>query len=66
MMDDILAFGSTTQENDRRLHAVLERLKEAKITHNPGKCVLHAHPSSSFARQLEKEGFVQIMTRFTS
>jgi hypothetical protein len=38
MMDDILVFGRNKQEHDRRLHAVLQRLEEAKITLNREKC----------------------------
>ena len=37
-IDDILVFGSTRDEHDSRLHAVLERIKAAGITLNPDKC----------------------------
>ena len=55
MMDDIQVFGSTAQEHDRRLHAELERLKEAKITLNPEKCALLS-PSVTFIGQVVGEG----------
>ena len=58
MTDDILAFGSTAQEHDRRLHAALERLKEAKITLNPEKCAL-SRPSVKFIVQVVGEGGIR-------
>ena len=36
-VDDILAFGATPEEQDRRLRAVLERIKEAGVTLNAEK-----------------------------
>ena len=37
-VDDILVFGATPEEHDRRLQAVLERIKEAGVTLNGEKC----------------------------
>ena len=37
-MDDILVFGSTQDEHDQRLTAVLQRLKDARVTLNSAKC----------------------------
>ena len=37
-VDDILVFGATPEEHDRRLQAVLERIKEAGATLNAEKC----------------------------
>ena len=37
-IDDILVFGSTRDEHDSRLLAVLERITTAGITLNPDKC----------------------------
>ena len=37
-MDDILVFGSTQDEHDQRLTAVLQRLKDARVTLNSTKC----------------------------
>ena len=39
MMDDILVFGSTPEEHNERLDAILDRLATAGITLNRGKCV---------------------------
>ena len=38
MIDDILIHGSTQEEHDQRLAAVLGRLQQAKVTHNQAKC----------------------------
>ena len=38
MIDDILIHGSTQEEHDQRLAAVLERLRKAKVTLNLAKC----------------------------
>ena len=37
MIDDVLIHGSTQDEHDRRLIAVLERLNQAKVTLNQAK-----------------------------
>ncbi|KAK7878780.1 hypothetical protein WMY93_030940 [Mugilogobius chulae] len=37
-MDDILVWGSTREEHDMRLHAVLERAEKAGVTLNMSKC----------------------------
>ena len=39
MMDDILVFGSTKEEHDRRLHRVLQAIRAAGATLNKSKCV---------------------------
>ena len=38
MIDDILIHGSTQEEHDQRLAAVLGRLQQAKVTLNQAKC----------------------------
>ena len=38
MMDDVLIYGSTQEEHDFRLTAVLERLQQANVTLNNDKC----------------------------
>ena len=38
LMDDMVVFGSTAQEHDTRLTAVLTRLAEANVTLNKEKC----------------------------
>lgn len=37
-MDDILVYGSTRQEHDKRLRSVLSRLQQTGITLNVNKC----------------------------
>ena len=37
-VDDTLVFGSTRDEHDSRLQAILDRIKAAGITLNPDKC----------------------------
>ena len=37
-IDDILIHGKNKKEHDQRLHAVLNKLKEAHIILNPEKC----------------------------
>lgn len=37
-MDDILVFGDSYEQYDRRLEAVLTRLEENGVTLNLGKC----------------------------
>ena len=39
LIDDMLIFGTTQDEHDRRLHSVLSRLQAAHITLNRDKCV---------------------------
>lgn len=37
-LDDIVIFGSTLAEHNKRLRAVFERLREARLSLQPGKC----------------------------
>ena len=39
LMDDILVHGKSTEQHDRRLHTVLQRLQDAGVTLNKKKCV---------------------------
>ena len=38
MMDDVLDYGKTTAEHDKRLLAVMEKISAAGVTLNPKKC----------------------------
>ena len=38
MIDDILVYGSSIEEHNERLQAVLNRLKSAPVTLNQSKC----------------------------
>ena len=40
-IDDILIYGTTQEEHDRRLQAVLHRLDNANVTLNAEKCVFN-------------------------
>jgi len=40
LIDDILVYGSSTQEHDKRLKAVLDTIQSAGITLNQAKCEL--------------------------
>ena len=39
MMNDILVYGTNQEEHDKRLHGVLQRLRDNGITLNKDKCV---------------------------
>ena len=45
--DDIIVFGNDNEEHDRRLRAVIERLRERNLTLNAEKCVFRT-PSLTF------------------
>ena len=51
MIDDILVFGRTQEEHDRRLEAVLKRIQEAGGTLNREKCTFYTN-SVKFLGQL--------------
>ena len=51
MIDDVLVYGQTQDEHDKRLTAVLERIKEAGATLNPEKCEF-SKPSIRFLGQM--------------
>ena len=40
-IDDILIYGTTQEEHDQRLKAVLRRLNDANVTLNPDKCIVN-------------------------
>ncbi len=42
LIDDVVVFGRTQEEHDLRLHAVLERFRQAHVTVND-KCVFNKH-----------------------
>lgn len=41
-IDDIFIYGTTKEEHDRRVEAVLKRLKETNVTLNEEKCIFGA------------------------
>ena len=38
MMDDVLVYGKTTAEHDKRLLAIMEKISDEGVTLNPKKC----------------------------
>ena len=55
LIDDILVTGKDTKEHDERLLAVLQRIRDARVTLNREKCVFH--PSSvKFLGHIVEEG----------
>ena len=55
-IDDILVFGSTQDEHDARLHAVLERIKTAGITLNAEKCQISQTQITFLGHVIDKQG----------
>ena len=41
--DDFLVFGSTLEEHDKHLKALLQRFEENKVTLNTEKCIFRQH-----------------------
>ena len=55
-MDDILVFGSTQDEHDQCLTAVLQRLKDAKVTLNPDKCAFSKASVTFLGQVIDQTG----------
>ena len=56
MMDDVLVHGQTSEEHDKRLEKVLQRLQEAGLTLNKQKCHF-SQTQVKFLRQIiDKDG----------
>ena len=56
MIDDVLIHGSTQDEHDQRLIAVLERLNQAKVTLNQAKCEFSKHRIKFLGQILDGSG----------
>ena len=56
MIDDVLIHGSTQDEHDRRLIAVLERLNQAKVTLNQAKSEFSKHRIKFLGQILDGSG----------
>lgn len=66
LIDDILVMGKDMKEHDERLLAVLQRIRDARVTLNPEKCVspvIHqvSRPLSRSRRDPEKTEAIQQM-----
>ena len=55
-MDDILIYGNTQEEHDRRLNAVLHRIAQSGTTLNGAKCVFSKPEVIFLGQLLGKEG----------
>lgn len=56
LVDDLFIFGSTQEEHDARLTAVLQRLEEAGATLNTAKCEFHKPSVKFLGHIVSKEG----------
>ena len=64
-MDDVLVFGSSQEEHDDQLKAVLKRVKEAGMTLNPDKCAFSRHEIKFLGHIVDQRG-IQADTAKTS
>ena len=55
-MDDVLVFGATQQEHDRRLAATLERINAAGVSLNKEKCKFSVGVVKFLGHIVDKEG----------
>jgi hypothetical protein len=58
MMDDILVYGRSLEEHDKRLNNVLTRLRENNITLNKGKCEFRKNSVIFLGHQISSEGIM--------
>ena len=56
LVDDIFVYGSTLEEHDERLHAVLKRLEDKGLTLSPDKCELRKTEIEFFGLKFTTEG----------
>eukprot|EP00731_Ephydatia_muelleri_P009750 Em0005g336a len=55
-MDDVLVFGSSQEEHDDRLKAVLKRIEEAGMRLNPDKCAFSRHQVKFLGHIVDQRG----------
>eukprot|EP00731_Ephydatia_muelleri_P004849 Em0002g1025a len=55
-MDDVLVYGSTQQEHDKRLKAVLQRVQTAGVTLNKDKCEFSKNTLKFLGHIISKDG----------
>ena len=63
LMDDILVFGKTKAEHDKRLFAVLEQLQKAGVTLNTDKCEFWRNKLTFLDHIVSKEGILPDPTK---
>ena len=61
--DDFLVHGKDVEEHDRRMHALLKRLEENKVTLNLGKCVFHQNEVDFLGQHISAEGVQPIKNK---
>ena len=54
--DDVLVYGSTQEEHNRRLLAVLERVKEAGVTLKSKKCEINKQSVKFLGCVIDSQG----------
>ncbi|CAF1012738.1 unnamed protein product, partial [Brachionus calyciflorus] len=64
--DDIIVFGSSKEEHDRRLNAVLDRLERSGLTVNESKCEFSIQDLKFFGLRFSKDGFSIDSKKFDS
>src|SRR5687768_4551478 len=55
-IDDILVYGATSEEHERNLNEVLNRLKENNVTFNDKKCTYRRESVTFLGHELSKRG----------
>ena len=55
-MDDALVYGSTQQEHNQRITAVLERIQSKGVTLNPNKCEFSRSQSTFLGHIINQDG----------
>ena len=56
LIDDVLIFGKTQEEHDRRLAEALTRIQSAGVTLNKDKCVFNTSMLTFHGHVLDKDG----------
>ena len=55
-IDDLLLHGESQDQHDTRLHAVLKRLEESKLTLNKNKCLFSVTTVKALGQVISAEG----------
>ena len=55
-IDDLLVHGDSQEQHDSRLHAVLKRLQESKVTLNKDKCLFRVSTIKALGQVISSEG----------
>jgi hypothetical protein len=55
-IDDLLVHGESQEQHDSRLHSVLQRLQESKLTLNRDKCVFSVSTIKALGHVISSKG----------